>query len=191
MVGFKEEQTAIMKFLLEEKTELDVYSIIGMSGLGKTTLAGKVFQDKTVQYNFPYQIWVYVSQNFNRRSVLLKILQHFKNEDMSHKNDDDLTQIVRDCLQKEKFLLVMDDIWSVRDWDAIELFLPKETKNGKVLITSRDLSVGYHACRLNREPHKLRFLTEHESLNLLHYEAFGNLDNSCPPDLQGTDKSHE
>ncbi|XP_051123225.1 probable disease resistance protein RF45 [Andrographis paniculata] len=183
VVGFEDEEATIKGYLKKETEELDVVSIIGMPGLGKTTLAWKIFHDKAIKYEFPTRIWIYVSQDFNRRDVLLKILKGYTDLDMSGNTDLDLAQAVRTYLEQGKFLLVMDDVWDVQAWNDIKPVLPKERKNSKVLITSRTKNVGTHA-NPSRNPHNLRFLTEDESWDLLQYEVFGKL-NCCPDELKG------
>ncbi|KAL8530011.1 hypothetical protein ACS0TY_007184 [Phlomoides rotata] len=183
VVGFEDEEETLINYLMEPKKELDVISIIGMPGLGKTTLAWKICQNEQICFKFPTRIWVHVSQRFNSREVFLNILKKFTSNDMSNTSDQDLSQAVRSCLEKEIFLLVMDDVWNVEDWKVIQNVLPISNGNGKVLITSREKNVGIHA-NVMREPHMLRFLRHDESWELLQLEVFGNLED-CPEELQG------
>lgn len=182
VVGFDKEADTLIDYLKEEMEELEVISIIGMPGLGKTTLAWKIYKDQRIQYEFPTLIWVYVSQEFNRRDVFLTILKKFTQQDMSSKTDDELAGLVRSYLEKPKFVLFMDDVWTPEAWKDIEAALPKSNKLGKVLITSRSEGVARQANR-KRDPHKLRFLDSAESWELLQLEVFRNLED-CPPDLE-------
>ncbi|XP_011072129.1 putative late blight resistance protein homolog R1A-10 [Sesamum indicum] len=187
VVGFEDEAEKLIGYLTEETQQLDVISIIGMPGLGKTTLAGKIFRDPAIQYEFPTRIWVYVSQEFTRKDIFLAILREFTrpDEEMYQKNDQELARLVASYLERGKFLIVMDDVWTAEDWDKLQIALPKSNKMGKVLITSRHVEVGQHA-NINRHPHKLRFLTEEESWLLLRLEVFGEPE--CPPELEGLGK---
>ncbi|KAL6559346.1 hypothetical protein OROGR_004463 [Orobanche gracilis] len=183
VVGFEDEAETIIGYLNEETQELDVISIIGMPGLGKTTLAGKIFRDPATQYEFPTRIWVYISQEFTKKDVFLSILREFTTitEDMYCKNDQDLARLVSSHLERGKFLIVMDDVWTAEDWDRLRIALPKSNKMGKVLITSRHEEVARYANR-DRIPHKLRFLKHDESWLLLKLEIFGKPD--CPFELE-------
>ncbi|KAG6410586.1 hypothetical protein SASPL_128648 [Salvia splendens] len=88
-------------------------------------------------FEFPVLIWVYVSQEFNVREVFLTILKKFTREDMSGNDIIELRPLVRSHLEKGRFLLFMDDVWTPLDWREIEAALPTNNKLGKVLITSR------------------------------------------------------
>ncbi|KAH6809392.1 hypothetical protein C2S51_027175 [Perilla frutescens var. frutescens] len=174
VVGFEDEAEKLIGYLKEETDALDVISIIGMPGLGKTTLAGKIFNDPDIQYEFPARIWVYVSQEFTKKKVFLDILREFTrlSDDMFQKTETELVQLVTSHLSRGKFLIVLDDVWTSEDWDKLKIVLPKSNKLGKVLITSRHKEVAWHINH-NRGPHNLRFLTQEESCLLLQLEVFG------------------
>ncbi|KAH6801802.1 hypothetical protein C2S51_033248 [Perilla frutescens var. frutescens] len=173
VVGFEDEAERLKEYLTEESDKLDVVSIVGMPGLGKTTLAGKIFRDPAIQYEFPTRIWVYISQEFTKKDIFLTILKEFTGitDDIKNKTDQELAKQVASYLETTKFLLVMDDVWSREDWDKLQIALPKTNRRGKVLITSRQAEVGWHVNRI-RGPHMLRFLTLDESWLLLRLEVF-------------------
>ncbi|XP_047950193.1 putative late blight resistance protein homolog R1A-10 [Salvia hispanica] len=181
VVGFDGEAETVINKLTEESAELEVISIVGMPGLGKTTLAWKIYRDPKIQYEFPTLIWVYVSQDYNIKEVFLNILKKFTQLDMSHCDENELARKVRSYLEKPKFLLFMDDVWTDEAWNHIRPALPKSNKSGRVLITSRDEKVAWHASK--REPHRLRFLEPPESWELLQLEVFSRVD-KCPKNVE-------
>ncbi|KAF7124046.1 hypothetical protein RHSIM_Rhsim12G0206800 [Rhododendron simsii] len=75
VVGFDEATTTLIERLTADTKELQVISIIGMPGLGKTTLANKVFNDPRVSHEFSTLAWIYVSQTYTKRDLLLSILK--------------------------------------------------------------------------------------------------------------------
>ncbi|CAA0837485.1 Disease resistance RPP13-like protein 4 [Striga hermonthica] len=182
VVRFEDEAEKIIGYLNERTEQLDVISIIGMPGLGKTTLARKIFRDRNIAFEFPTRIWVYISQEFTKKDIFLAILKEFTTitEDIYNKSDRELAQLVASHLVIRKFLIVMDDVWTANDWDKLQIALPKGNKMGKVLITSRHEEVARYANR-DRPPHKLRFSTHDESWELRQLEVFGKRD--CPSDL--------
>ncbi|KAL8057322.1 hypothetical protein ABFX02_04G177600 [Erythranthe guttata] len=181
VIGLKDEEDTIIGYLTDEKTELDVTSIIGMPGLGKTTLAWKIFDSDKIKHEFRIRIWVNISQKFNRRDFFLDILKKSRSRKLSGLNDHDLEQEVRKRLANDKFLIVLDDVWSVDHWDAIKNVFPMENGAGKVMITSREKDVGTRASV--RGGHPLRFLTTDESWQLLQLEVFNGV-GGCPEDLE-------
>ncbi|KAK6153972.1 hypothetical protein DH2020_013611 [Rehmannia glutinosa] len=108
VVGFEDEAEKLIRYLKEETGQLDVISINGMPGLGKTTLAGKIFRDPAIQYEFPTRIWVYVSQEFTDKDIFLAILRQMTtrlNEDMySKKIAAELAQEVATASSRRKIL---------------------------------------------------------------------------------------
>ncbi|KAL8474691.1 hypothetical protein ACS0TY_031219 [Phlomoides rotata] len=184
VVGFEDEAETLMRYLGEETEHLDVISIIGMPGLGKTTLAGKIYHDSNIQYMFPVRMWIYVSQEFTRKDIFLSILKELGirvDSEIKCKTDGELAELVSGHLMNGKFLLVMDDVWTAEDWNKLKIALPTNNKKGKVLITSRQKEVALCANQV-RVPHMLRFLTPDESWLLLRYEVFGNPE--FPPELE-------
>ncbi|KZV44542.1 hypothetical protein F511_17448 [Dorcoceras hygrometricum] len=167
----------------KEKNELDPISIIGLPGLGKTTIAGKIFTDPRVQYEFPTRIWVFVSQDYKRKDVFISILKNFKTntDDMLRKTDMEIAQTLRDCLREGRFLIVLDDVWTAEAWLDLHVAFPKINKLGKILITSRHEEVARQA-NPHREPHNLRLLTHQESWLLFRLEVFG--EPICPSKLE-------
>ncbi|KAK4402244.1 putative disease resistance RPP13-like protein 3 [Sesamum angolense] len=186
IVGLDDEADKIIKYLNEDSKELEVISIIGMPGLGKTTLALKIYRDSRIQYEFPTIIWVYVSEEYNKKDIFLTILKKFTQQDMSRKSEEELAQQVKEYLSTGKFLIIMDDVWTPDAWDQIQAALPKSNRYGKILITSRYENVAWRANR-DRVPHRLRFLNQDESWELLQLEVFGK-EGVCPPELEITGK---
>ncbi|XP_022867211.1 putative disease resistance protein At1g50180, partial [Olea europaea var. sylvestris] len=153
-----------------------------MPGLGKTTLAKMVFCDPKIEFEFYNRIWVYVSQDCNRKEVFLTILDQITKvtDEIRNMTEDNLAQKLLRSLEKEKYLIVMDDVWTQNDWNHLQVAFPKNKKKSRILLTSRDKNVGKNAdCKVQR--HDLRFLTPDESWTLLQRKALGL--EECPRDL--------
>ena len=114
VIGRDAEKERIIELLLEPSDNLSVIPIQAIGGLGKTTLAKYVYNDKRVETNFDLKIWVYVSEDFEVLKLVRKILNSAIKE---FKDKGDMSfDVLQDCLRNEtknkRFLLVLDDVWS-------------------------------------------------------------------------------
>ncbi|XP_059649689.1 putative disease resistance RPP13-like protein 3 [Cornus florida] len=187
IVGFDDETTKIKQLLIEEhQKQLKVIPIIGMPGLGKTTLAMQVYNDDYIEYHFHIRAWTYVSQVYQRRDLLIKILSsaHIqlkgKFDGMS---DQQLGEGLYKSLKDKKYLIVIDDIWEFRAWDDLKRYFPDDKIGSRIIFTSRHAAV---AMAMQVEPHYLRFLNPDESWDLLHQKAFRG--GSYPEELEEVGK---
>jgi len=113
---------------LVDEANVQVVSITGMGGLGKTTLAKQVFNHEDVKHQFDGLSWVCVSQDFTRMNVWQKILRDLKPKEEEKK----IMEMTQDTLQGElirlletsKSLIVLDDIWEKEDWELIKPIFP-------------------------------------------------------------------
>jgi hypothetical protein len=103
---------------------LCVIPIVGIGGLGKTTLAKLVFNDKRMNEVFQLKMWVCVSYDFDIRQIIIKIINSTSattstpvlalahQENIDHFDIEQLVSRLRHKLYGQKFLLVLDDIWN-------------------------------------------------------------------------------
>ncbi|KAH0681831.1 hypothetical protein KY289_019583 [Solanum tuberosum] len=104
-VGHEEDESWIIDQLLDEhESELDVISIVGMPGLGKTTLANKVYKNTLVASHFNVRAWCTVSQKYNKSKVLGEILQQVPVSEKKE-GEDDLAEKLRRALLDKRYLL--------------------------------------------------------------------------------------
>ncbi|TMW82847.1 hypothetical protein EJD97_004466, partial [Solanum chilense] len=92
---------------------LTVVPIVGMGGLGKTTLAKVVYNDERVQKHFGLTAWFCVSEEYDAFIITKGILQEIGSTNL--KADDNINQLqvkVKESLKGKKFLIVLDDVWN-------------------------------------------------------------------------------
>ncbi|GAB2296079.1 hypothetical protein Dimus_030216 [Dionaea muscipula] len=188
VIGFKEEVKRLIDKLDDrgEGRQLEIITIIGAGGGGKTTLARQVYEDRFTSYTFDIRAWLDVSQYYDntmKRNLLIRILELAstrKGEDYMKYSEDKLGEMVHRCLKGRKYLIVMDDIWGIDAWNDIQRSFPKECKGSKVLFISR-LIVQPAADSVRCVPHYLDPLTDSCSWELLQKEVFGN--EECPTEF--------
>ncbi|XP_058721421.1 putative disease resistance RPP13-like protein 1 [Vicia villosa] len=182
--GEKEE---IISFLLldnnsSSSNQVPVISIVGLGGMGKTTLAQLVYKDPRVQQNFDLKAWVYVSESFDVIRLTKAILESFG----SSPNTENLDRL--QCQLQEKIagkncLLVLDDIWKV-DWESCERllsFFNEGSSGSKIVVTTRNKK---NASAMESKFFELFQLGEIDSWSLFERHAFSNKKGSEYPDLE-------
>ncbi|KDO40322.1 hypothetical protein CISIN_1g0450122mg, partial [Citrus sinensis] len=123
---------------------LSVYSIHGLGGVGKTTLAQLVYNDDRVQRHFEIKAWTCVSEDFDVSRVTQSILKSIAND--HSKNDDDLN-LLQEKLKKQlsgkKFLLVLDDVWNenYNSWCTLSCPFGAGASGSKIVVTHRNQDV--------------------------------------------------
>ncbi|XP_042482838.1 putative disease resistance protein At1g50180 isoform X2 [Macadamia integrifolia] len=184
-VGFKEDIELLEARLLLREERRCVVSIIGMGGLGKTTLAKKLYN--RVRNYFSCLAWIYISQEYVLEDLLQYIGKRVGLPDVMKMNQEELKEELYKFLTRRKYLIVLDDIWKTRTWDELQAALPDGFSGSRIIITTRNRDVAIHA-DARTPPHELHFLDEEESWELFSRKVFPNkeIDNSyCPPELQG------
>ncbi|CAI9096252.1 OLC1v1032351C1 [Oldenlandia corymbosa var. corymbosa] len=183
VVGFDGAAEAVSKLLTGGPQHFEAISIVGMLGLGKTTLAKKVFKDPNVDYEYMIRAFVYVSKEYEKREVLLKILSSFAHltDEVNKMSDEQLEKYVYNQLEGKQYLIVLDDIWEKEDWNILKRAFPNNDKRCRVLITTRHVKVAEYA-NPRGEYYKLDFLPFDKSQELLRWKVFEN--NCCPDELQ-------
>lgn len=183
MVGFKDAMEDVIKLLNIGPEDLQTVSIFGMLGIGKSTLARKVFKHPTVAYQFFIRAFIEVSQEYESKEVFLKLLRSFgiATDEMNRMSEDDLVQEIRNYLQTRNFLIVLDDVWTQDAWNDLKRCFPNNLKHSRILITTRHRNLAEYA-RQGSEPYKLRFLTPEESRELFRKKVFGK--DTFPSELE-------
>ncbi|TVU38098.1 hypothetical protein EJB05_11450, partial [Eragrostis curvula] len=192
LVGIELRQDNLMQWLMEENMQqLRVISIFGFGGLGKTTLAMTVYQSLSAKGGrFQCQAFVTVSQRFDvkvlMKDILLQIIQPVHQKDcntpsragetpledllkgMEAWDVGQLASTLRQQLETKRYLIVLDDIWSIAAWESIRFSLPDSNNGSRILITTRIRIVAHTCCFHEHDrAYEIEPLTNYESRHLM------------------------
>nr|CAB3490623.1 unnamed protein product [Digitaria exilis] len=166
--------------------DIKVLSVVGTGGMGKTTLAQKIFNETTVQQHFKVKIWLSITQHFEDSEMLRAAIEHAGGD---HGGTQDKTLLMRtlaNTLSGGRFLMVLDDMWSDRAWSHV-LGVPirnacQNQQGNWVLITTR---FGDLAQRMGASvyPHHVKPLNDEDAWSLLNKQLppSPNQEGSKPP----------
>ncbi|XP_047063667.1 disease resistance protein RGA2-like [Lolium rigidum] len=192
--GRDAERDRIIELLINRgSNDLNVLPVVGIGGVGKTTLARYVYSDERVSGHFDLQMWVCVSTDFSERRITLEILEHVCKDRQEYENISNfnvLQEILLKYIRNKRFLLVLDDVWEDKDrsgWDELLAPLRRSQVSGcMILATTRRKSVAKLLGTVIEV--ELNGLDEKEFWILFKAFAFGNENYEDHPSLQSIGK---
>ncbi|XP_074310250.1 putative late blight resistance protein homolog R1A-3 [Silene latifolia] len=185
-LSFEDEDNLTTQLTTGSKN-LEKIAIVGMAGLGKTTLAMNLY--KRCAKSFYAQAWCYVGQEFQRKELLRDIIIQILEQPSSKIKDmgvEDLAKELKQSLIKKKnYLIVLDDVWDIDAWNALQKSFSSSNNGSRILITSRLKTVGEKVCD-NKNVIELNFFSKEKSWYLLEKKVFGA--KKCPQNLRDVGK---
>ncbi|KAH7853857.1 hypothetical protein Vadar_007412 [Vaccinium darrowii] len=177
IVGSEIDKEKIVSLLLfsNYKENVPIIPIVGMGGLGKTTLAQLVYNDHRIQNHFPKRVfWACISDDFNIERILVKILQAGGANCSNSGGLENLQNQVRNMLSVNQFLLFLDDVWNedIVEWKTLENFLITGARGSRIVVTTRSKEVASIVKTGTIIPYELGGLSEDQCLEILVKWAF-------------------
>ncbi|KDO57002.1 hypothetical protein CISIN_1g042509mg [Citrus sinensis] len=145
--GRDDEKNKLIRKLLSESSEeqkaVQTISVVGMGGIGKTTLAQMAYNDPDVRNHFKIRMWVCVSDPFDEFSVAKSIIEGLEGETSNLGSLQSYLLRIYEAIAKKKFLLVLDDVWNDdrTKWEPLNHCLMNGQCGSKILVTTRKETV--------------------------------------------------
>ncbi|XP_035545976.1 putative disease resistance protein At3g14460 [Juglans regia] len=149
-----------------------------MGGMGKTTLAQLLYNDKKAQKHFDLVAWVCVSEEFDMFKITKTILEAVTSSTSDIKDLNRLQLQLKEKLMGKKFLIILDDVWNTKytDWEMLSNPFKFGAQGSRIIVTTRDHGVA--SAMRAFEIHHLKELQEEDCWKLFARHAFHDANSS-------------
>ncbi|KAB1205402.1 putative disease resistance RPP13-like protein 1 [Morella rubra] len=185
--GRDNDKKVIINLLLSDcgrGNEMSVIAIVGMGGIGKTTVAQLVYNDSRVRSHFNLQAWFCVSEEFDESTIKKSIIEAVTELPCDIRDPDQIQVTLQEKLKDKCFLLVLDDVWTENPVHQkfLNEILRYGVRGSKIIITTRNESVvaAMHVIAI----HSLDKLSEESCWSLLRKHAFHDSSITKHPELE-------
>jgi disease resistance protein RPM1 len=190
-VGIENSKHLLVSWFVEGGEKLSSISVVGMGGMGKTTLVNRVYDSHPIRRSFDTHSWVTVSKSFASTELLRVALRGFlvtANEpvpdNLHSMTDFQLIDALRSYLWRRRYVIVLDDVWTVNAWETIKKAFPDCNCGSRIIFTTR-LSNLAESIENTSHVYELQPLPENEAWTLFCMKAFrGEHKAVCPPELE-------
>ncbi|XP_044508957.1 putative disease resistance protein RGA3 [Mangifera indica] len=176
VIGRDDDKSNVIRLVLDsnDSENVLVVTIVGLGGVGKTTLAQLVYNDENVKNYFQLRMWVCVSEEFNVKIIVEKIIKSATRKELGIFHLNELQEFLRKEIDGKRYLLVLDDVWNEKQkkWDELTDLLMNGSKGSKILVTTRSKVVAKVTTKRESYVYTLTRLDEKKSWSLFMQKAF-------------------
>ncbi|KAL1538024.1 putative late blight resistance protein R1A-3 isoform X1 [Salvia divinorum] len=171
MVGFDGVLLQLLDRLTDGNTNLQIIPIVGMGGIGKTTLAKGAFEHRLIKDHFDICVWTTISQDYNIVETLRQVLSRAGGSSISM-DEKELEVELHKRLWGRRYLVILDDVWSIDVWDRLKFSFPDCGDGSRVAVTTRMSNLAAHLTD-SYSIFKMGFLDEASSWTLFSNTVLG------------------
>ncbi|KAL2513524.1 putative disease resistance RPP13-like protein 1 [Forsythia ovata] len=167
-----------------------VISIVGIPGIGKTTLAQFIYNDDEVKEHFNLRIWIFVSRDFKAKRIIKAAIESSSGNKCDLVDLEGLQCELWKSLNDKKYLLMLDDVWTEDqdEWDQLRPLFCCGVDGSKVLVTTCSQKVALVLGNSNTS-YRLKGLSEDDCFNIFRKRAFfTQTEEENNPNLRGIGK---
>ncbi|BFG41341.1 hypothetical protein CerSpe_276150 [Prunus speciosa] len=186
--GRDDEKEKLVELLRSSETSQDGYAtcipIIGVGGIGKTTLTQLAYNDERVVKYFDSRIWIFVSEDFNVQKIMKAAIECATEDECKLSEIQPLQSRLSKLLQKNRCLIVLDDVWTEDqdDWDKLRPLFRGVLDGCKIIVTTRSQKIPF-LIDFPNSPFYLNGLKDDDCWSLFKHRAFGRGEEEKYPNL--------
>ncbi|XP_057810304.1 putative late blight resistance protein homolog R1B-16 [Salvia miltiorrhiza] len=180
MVGADDVKLQLMDKLTSDSLHLQIIPIVGMGGSGKTTLARTVYEERLIKEHFDICAWATISQEYVIRDIFAVVLPQLNIGVDDNLSEHELGEKLYKHLYGRRYLIIMDDMWSIDAWDRVRNYFPRNENGSRIVVTTRLLDLA--STLPNSNSIGMELLDAVESWELLSKTVFG--EKGCPLELE-------
>ncbi|XP_010245910.1 PREDICTED: putative disease resistance protein RGA3 [Nelumbo nucifera] len=183
--GRETDKNQVIDLLLSDqqnKKHIPVISIVGMGGLGKTTLVKLVYNEKRVKKHFDLRMWVCVSEDFDVKKLTKAIISSVTGKTSDLIDLDPLQVELQKLLKGKRFLLVLDDVWNENrnHWSDLKTPFRVGRQGSRIIVTTRSEIVSES---MGSTVYPLGSLPIDDCWSLFRHQAFEDGNSDAHPNL--------
>ncbi|XP_073109658.1 disease resistance protein RGA2-like [Elaeis guineensis] len=143
--GREDEKNEVIQILVDEDNgqNISILPIVGLGGIGKTTLAQIVYHNDRIEKHFELRMWVCVGEKFDEEVILQKMMVQVQGETKDSSTLETMSSFLEKELRTKRFLLVLDDLWNEDEleWEKLKPLFVHAKLGSKIIVTTRSQRV--------------------------------------------------